>query len=84
MTRPTWEQLEAISDKPVLWLSDAEIACLDMQSQVWVRRLQAMRRRHNRCRRHERVAISSKNGWMSGKCQHCGMDMSYQGGQPKR
>lgn len=77
----TKRTLDEIYDTPVLWLNEDEIERLDEQSQVWVRRLQAMRRRHNNCRRHERVLISSKNGWLSGKCRRCGMDMSYQGGR---
>jgi biotin synthase-like enzyme len=80
----TKKSLHEIYDTPVLWLSEDDIERLDLKSQIWVRRLQAMRRRHNACRRHERVLISSKNGWLSGKCRFCSMDMSYQGGQPMR
>lgn len=75
----TKKSMHEIYDTPVLWLSEDDIERLDEKSQTWVRRLQAMRRRHNACRRHERILISSKNGWLSGKCRLCGMDMSWQG-----
>lgn len=68
--------LTRIYATPPNLLTDDEIAKLDPSSRAFVRRAQRRKARYDACPAHERVQISNKNGWNSGRCRHCGMDMS--------
>lgn len=71
--------LEEIQNTPVLLLTADEISQLDPASQIWVRQCQAARLRELGCV-HEAEGTSTRNGWHSLKCKHCGADMSYDSG----
>jgi hypothetical protein len=72
--------LDEIQNTPVLLLTAEEIDQLDPKSQVWARSCQARHAREQACPKHEPTGTSTRNGWHSLKCKHCGIDMSCDSG----
>lgn len=76
--------LEEIRQAPVGLLTDDEINMLDPEGQAFARHVQSRMRREGACPGHERTGIAAREeanrGWHSGKCRHCGKDMSYDSG----
>lgn len=72
--------LEEIRNTPVLLLTADEIEQLAPGVQVWARKCQAQDAREKACPKHEPFGTSTRNGWHSYRCKHCGMDMSYDSG----
>lgn len=74
---PTHEKdLRRIYRTPVTMLTDAEVELLDPQSRAWARKVRERKAREDACPGHDRILISTLNGWRAAKCRHCGMDMS--------
>jgi hypothetical protein len=74
------KSLEEIRNTPVLLLTAEEIDQLDPNSQVWAHNCQALHRAELACPKHEPIGTSTRSGWHSYRCKHCGMDMSYDSG----
>lgn len=72
--------LDEILHTPVLILTSDEIERMDPKDQAWARNAQAIDARHRACVKHEPTGTSTRNGWHSLKCKHCGKDMSYDSG----
>lgn len=72
--------IDEIRNTPVLLLTDEEVSQLDPESQEWARRCKARKAREDSCPGHEPVGTSTRNGYHSLRCKHCGMDMSYDSG----
>jgi hypothetical protein len=72
--------IDEIRNTPVLLLADDEIAQLDPEGQAYARLCKANRARETTCPGHEPTGTSTRNGWHSLKCRHCGKDMSYDSG----
>jgi hypothetical protein len=72
--------MDEILHTPVLLLTSEEIDQMDPKDREWARRCQAIRARETACPKHESTGTSTRNGWHSLKCKHCGKDMSYDSG----
>lgn len=88
VVRDRWEtddqRFERARKTPVLLLSEADIALLDIGGQEFARRAKDRHRREATCPGHERESTGSldqaRRGWHPAKCKHCGMDMSIDSG----
>ncbi len=80
----TARTLDEVRRTPAGDLTEAEIGMLDADGQAYARRFRAQRAREEACPGHERVGTGThdeyRRGWHSGKCKHCGMDMSRDSG----
>jgi hypothetical protein len=72
--------LDEIRNTPVLLLTSEEIDQLDPDGQTRARACQSLDAKEKACPGHEPTGTSTRNGWHSLKCKHCGMDMSYDSG----
>lgn len=72
--------LEEIRNTPVLLLTEEEVDQLSPDGQAYARLCKANRARELACRGHEPEGASTRNGWHSLKCKHCGKNMSYDSG----
>lgn len=76
--------LDEIRSTPAGLLSEEEIGQLDADGQAYVRRFQARKAKEDACPGHSRIETATREqanrGNHIGKCEHCGMDMSYDSG----